>query len=140
MTLVTASMYADRITCALDVVGISNLATFLEHTESYRRDLRRVEYGDERDPTVRAFMEQTAPLTNADKITKPLFVVAGANDPRVPKSEADQIVAALKQRHTPVWYLIGLDEGHGFAKKKNQDFQQYATVAFIQQYLLGPVQ
>jgi dipeptidyl aminopeptidase/acylaminoacyl peptidase len=140
MTLVTASMYADRITCALDVVGISNLATFLEHTESYRRDLRRVEYGDERDPTVRAFMEQTAPLTNADKITKPLFVVAGANDPRVPKSEADQIVAALKQRHTPVWYLIGLDEGHGFAKKKNQDFQQYATVAFIRQYLLGPVQ
>jgi dipeptidyl aminopeptidase/acylaminoacyl peptidase len=140
MTLVTASMYADRITCAVDVVGISNLATFLEHTESYRRDLRRVEYGDERDPTVRAFMEKTAPLTNADKITKPLFVVAGANDPRVPKSEADQMVAAVKQHHTPVWYLVGLDEGHGFAKKKNQDFQQYATVAFIQQYLLGAIQ
>jgi dipeptidyl aminopeptidase/acylaminoacyl peptidase len=140
MTLVTASMYADRIACAVDVVGMSNLATFLEHTESYRRDLRRVEYGDERDPTVRAFMEKTAPLTNADKITKPMLVVAGANDPRVPKSEADQIVAALKQHQTPVWYLVGLDEGHGFAKKKNQDFQQYSTVEFIQQYLLGPVQ
>jgi dipeptidyl aminopeptidase/acylaminoacyl peptidase len=137
MTLVTATMYADRIACALDVVGISNLATFLEHTESYRRDLRRVEYGDERDSTVRSFMERTAPLDNADKITKPLFVVAGANDPRVPKSEADQIVAAVRRHGTPVWYLVGTDEGHGFAKKKNQDYQQYATVAFIQQYLLN---
>lgn len=137
MTLVTATMYADRIACALDVVGISNLATFLEHTESYRRDLRRVEYGDERDSTVRAFMERTAPLNHADQITKPLFVVAGANDPRVPKSEADQIVTAVRQRGTPVWYLVGTDEGHGFAKKANQDFLQYATVAFIQQYLLG---
>jgi len=140
MTLVVASMYADRIACALDVVGMSNLATFLEHTESYRRDLRRVEYGDERDSTVRAFMERTAPLTNVDRITRPLFVVAGANDPRVPKSEADQIVGALKQRQTPVWYLVGLNEGHGFAKKANADYQQYATVAFIRQYLLGPVQ
>jgi dipeptidyl aminopeptidase/acylaminoacyl peptidase len=140
MTLVVASMYADRITCAIDIVGMSNLATFLEHTESYRRDLRRVEYGDERDPTVRAFMESTAPLNNVDKITKPLFVVAGANDPRVPKSESDQIVTALTERHTPVWYLLGLDEGHGFAKKKNQDFLQYAMVAFTQQYLLGTVQ
>jgi dipeptidyl aminopeptidase/acylaminoacyl peptidase len=140
MTLVTAMLYADRITCALDVVGMSNLATFLEHTESYRRDLRRVEYGDERDSTVRAFMESMAPLNHADKITKPLFVVAGANDPRVPKSEADQIVGAVRQHGTPVWYLVGTDEGHGFQKKKNQDYQQYATVAFVQQYLLGPIQ
>jgi dipeptidyl aminopeptidase/acylaminoacyl peptidase len=140
MTLVTASLYADRIACALDVVGMSNLATFLEHTESYRRDLRRVEYGDERDSTVRAFMERTAPLNNVDRMTKPLFVVSGANDPRVPKSEADQMVAAVTRRGTPVWYLVGMDEGHGFAKKKDQDFQQYATVAFIRQYLLGTLQ
>lgn len=140
MTLVTATLYADKITCALDVVGMSNLATFLEHTESYRRDLRRVEYGDERDSTVRQFMEAMAPLNHADKITKPLFVVSGANDPRVPKSEADQIVGAVRQHGTPVWYLVGLDEGHGFAKKKNQDYQQYATVAFVQQYLLGGIQ
>jgi len=140
MTLVTATLYADKITCALDVVGMSNLATFLEHTESYRRDLRRVEYGDERDSTVRAFMEAMAPLNHADKIAKPLFVVSGANDPRVPKSEADQIVGAVRQHGTPVWYLVGLDEGHGFAKKKNQDYQQYATVAFVQQYLLGSIQ
>ena len=136
MTLAVATYYADRIRCALDVVGISNLRTFLEHTESYRRDLRRAEYGDERDPKMREFMERTAPLNNIAKITKPLFVVAGANDPRVPKSEADQIVKALKEKGTPVWYLVGKDEGHGFAKKKNADFQFYSTVQFIHEFLL----
>jgi len=136
MTLAVAMNYADQISCALDVVGISNLRTFLEHTESYRRDLRRVEYGDERDPKMREFMDRIAPLNNAQKITKPLFVVQGANDPRVPKSEADQIVATLKKQNTPVWYLVGKDEGHGFAKKKNADFQFYATVQFMREYLL----
>jgi dipeptidyl aminopeptidase/acylaminoacyl peptidase len=136
MTLAVACNYADRIRCALDVVGISNLATFLKNTESYRRDLRRAEYGDERDPKMAEFMERTAPLNNAQKITKPLFVVAGANDPRVPKSEADQIVATLKKQGTPVWYLVAKDEGHGFAKKKNADFQFYSTVQFIREFLL----
>ena len=136
MTLAVASNYADRIKCALDVVGISNLATFLKNTESYRRDLRRAEYGDERDPKMAEFMERTAPLNNAQKITKPLFVVQGANDPRVPKSEADQIVATLKKQGTPVWYLVAKDEGHGFAKKKNADYQFYSMVQFIRDYLL----
>jgi dipeptidyl aminopeptidase/acylaminoacyl peptidase len=136
MTLAVATNYGDRIRCALDVVGISNLATFLKNTESYRRDLRRAEYGDERDPKMAEFMERTAPLNNAQKITKPLFVVQGANDPRVPKSEADQIVATLKKQGTPVWYLLAKDEGHGFAKKKNADFQFYSTVQFIQEHLL----
>lgn len=136
MTLAVATNYGDRIRCALDVVGISNLATFLKNTESYRRDLRRVEYGDERDPKMAEFMERTAPLNNAQKITKPLFVVQGANDPRVPKSEADQIVATLKKQGTPVWYLLAKDEGHGFAKKKNADFQFYSTVQFIREHLL----
>jgi len=136
MTLAVATYYADRIRCALDVVGISNLATFLKNTESYRRDLRRVEYGDEREPKMAEFMERTAPLNNAQKITKPLFVVQGANDPRVPKTEADQIVATLKKQNTPVWYLLAKDEGHGFAKKKNADFQFYSTVQFIREFLL----
>ncbi|MDQ6860565.1 MAG: S9 family peptidase [Verrucomicrobiota bacterium] len=136
MTLQVSWNYADRIRCSLDVVGMSNLATFLKNTESYRRDLRRVEYGDERDPQQAEFMERIAALNNAAKITKPMFVVAGANDPRVPKSEADQIVAALKEQGTPAWYLVGKDEGHGFQKKKNQDFQFYATVQFIREYLL----
>jgi dipeptidyl aminopeptidase/acylaminoacyl peptidase len=137
MTLAVASNYADRIRCALDVVGPSNLVTFLKNTESYRRDLRRVEYGDERDPKMAEFLERIAPMNNAQKITKPLFVVAGANDPRVPASEGDQIVATLKQQGTPVWHLVGKDEGHGFAKKKNADFQFYATVEFIREYLLN---
>jgi dipeptidyl aminopeptidase/acylaminoacyl peptidase len=139
MTLVTAYRYADRISCAVDVVGISNLATFLENTSSYRRDLRRVEYGDERDPADRAFMERTAPVNNATTITKPLFVVQGANDPRVPRSEAEQITATLRQLRTPVWYLLGLDEGHGFQKKANADFQFYATLAFAGRYLVGEI-
>lgn len=137
MTLVTAYRYADRICCAVDVVGISNLATFLENTSSYRRDLRRVEYGDERDPAIRAFMDKTAPVNNASAITRPLFVVQGANDPRVPRSEAEQIVATLKRQQTPVWYLLGLDEGHGFQKKSNADFQFYATLAFVEKYLVA---
>jgi len=136
MTLQVSWNYADRIRCSLDVVGISNLATFLKNTESYRRDLRRVEYGDERDPPQAEFMERIAALNNAARITKPMFVVQGANDPRVPHTEAEQIVATLKQQGTPVWYLVGKDEGHGFQKKKNQDFQFYATVQFLREYLL----
>jgi dipeptidyl aminopeptidase/acylaminoacyl peptidase len=137
MTLATATRYNDLITCSLDVVGMSNLVTFLEHTEPYRRDLRRVEYGDERDPKMREFLETIAPMNHVKNITKPMFVVAGANDPRVPKSEADQIVAALKSQSTPVWYLVGKNEGHGFSKKQNADFQFYATILFIEKYLLG---
>jgi dipeptidyl aminopeptidase/acylaminoacyl peptidase len=137
MTLVTATQYDGPICCSVDVVGISNLASFLEHTSGYRQDLRRVEYGDERDSTLRAWMERTAPLNNVDKVTKPLFIIQGMNDPRVPRSEAEQMVAALKRRGVPVWYLMAKDEGHGFRKKGNQDFQFYATILFTERYLLG---
>jgi dipeptidyl aminopeptidase/acylaminoacyl peptidase len=136
MTLAISTFYSDRIKCSVDVVGISNLVTFLEHTEAYRRDLRRVEYGDERDPKMREYLEKIAPMNNIETIRKPMFVVAGKNDPRVPVSESRQIVAALKKQGTPVWYLEGKDEGHGFRKKKNQDFQFYATVRFVEEYLL----
>ena len=137
MTLAIATRYNDRIACSVDVVGMSNLVTFLEHTEAYRRDLRRVEYGDERDSKMRAFLESIAPMNHVKEVTKPMLVVAGANDPRVPKSEADQMVKALEANGTPVWYLAAKDEGHGFAKKKNADFQFYTTVLFMQKYLLG---
>jgi dipeptidyl aminopeptidase/acylaminoacyl peptidase len=136
MTLAVATHYADRIRAALDIVGISNFNTFLKNTESYRRDLRRVEYGDERLPEVASFFERTAPLNNASKITKPLFVVQGGNDPRVPRTESEQMVARVRTNGTPVWYLMAKDEGHGFAKKPNQDFQFYATVMFIRRHLL----
>ena len=136
MTLAVSTFYGDRIRCSIDVVGMSNLVTFLEHTEAYRRDLRRVEYGDERDPKMREFLEKIAPMNNIEKIKKPMMVVAGKNDPRVPVSESDQIVAALKKQGTPVWYLMAKDEGHGFQKKSSQDFQFYASVEFLEQYLL----
>jgi dipeptidyl aminopeptidase/acylaminoacyl peptidase len=136
MTLAVATNYNDRIRASLDIVGISNFVSFLERTESYRRDLRRVEYGDERDPKMREFMLKIAPLNNASRISKPLFVVQGANDPRVPLNEAEQMVATVKKNGSPVWYLMAKDEGHGFAKKKNADFQFYATVMFIKEHLL----
>ena len=137
MTLAVAYLYSPRIRGAVDVVGPSNLVTFLENTSGYRRDLRRVEYGDERDPKMRAFLEKTAPMTNAEKIQKPLFVIQGYNDPRVPRSESEQMVARIRKVGTPVWYLMAKDEGHGFAKKSNRDYQFYATVLFMTQFLLG---
>jgi dipeptidyl aminopeptidase/acylaminoacyl peptidase len=137
MTLAVATNYNERICCALDVVGISNFNTFLKNTESYRRDLRRVEYGDERDPQMHAFFERIAPLNNAGKISRPLFVVQGGNDPRVPYTEAEQMVTRVKQNGTPVWYLKAKDEGHGFRKKNNVDFQFYSTVEFVRRFLLG---
>jgi dipeptidyl aminopeptidase/acylaminoacyl peptidase len=136
MTLAVSTFYSDRIRCSVDVVGMSNLVTFLEHTEAYRRDLRRVEYGDERDPRMREFLEKIAPMNNVDRIKKPMFVIAGKNDPRVPVSESQQIADALKTQGTPVWLMIAKDEGHGYRKKPNQDFQFYATVEFLQKYLL----
>jgi dipeptidyl aminopeptidase/acylaminoacyl peptidase len=136
MTFAIATRYNDRIRAALSVVGISNLVSFLERTEAYRRDLRRAEYGDERDPQMREFMLRIAPLHNAVRITKPIFVVAGGNDPRVPVNEAEQMVSTVRQNGTPVWYLMAKDEGHGFVKKKNQDYQFYATVMFMREYLL----
>lgn len=137
MTLAVSTHYSDRICCAIDIVGISNFNTFLKNTESYRRDLRRAEYGDERDPAMREFFERIAPLNNAGKITKPLFVVQGGNDPRVPLSEAEQMVERVREHGTPVWYLMAKDEGHGFRKKENADFQFYATILFARHHLLG---
>jgi protease II len=136
MTLASATHFDAKIRCSLSVVGISNFVTFLQNTESYRRDLRRAEYGDERDPALREHLLKISPMNNARKITKPLFVVQGKNDPRVPYTESEQMVATVKKNGGPVWYLLANDEGHGFAKKKNQDFQLYATVAFVREHLL----
>ncbi len=136
MTLAVSTFYSDRIRCSVDIVGMSNLVTFLEHTEAYRRDLRRVEYGDERDAKMHEFLEKIAPMNNIEKIKKPMMVVAGRNDPRVPVSESEQIADGLKKQGTAVWYLMAKDEGHGFRKKANQDFQFYATVEFLKEYLL----
>lgn len=136
MSLATAVDYSPLIRGAIDVVGISHFVTFLNNTESYRRDLRRVEYGDERDPDMRAFHEKIAPLNNAAAITVPLFVVQGKNDPRVPYTEAQQMVTAVRKNGVPVWYLLADNEGHGFRRKVNADFEFYATVRFLEKTLL----
>ncbi len=136
MTLAVATHYADRIRCAVDLVGPSNLVTFLKNTSAYRQDLRRAEYGDERDPKILEFLSRIAPLNHVEKLTKPLFVLQGGNDPRVPLSESVQMVDAVRKHGTPVWYLLAKDEGHGFTKKKNRDYQMMSTVQFVKQYLL----
>jgi dipeptidyl aminopeptidase/acylaminoacyl peptidase len=137
MVLASLMHYSDRIRAGVDVVGISHFGTFLKNTESYRRDLRRVEYGDERDPAMAKVFERISPLNHAGKIKSPLFVAQGRNDPRVPWTEAEQIVKAVRGNGQPVWYLLYADEGHGFAKKANSDWFGAATILFWQQNLLN---
>ncbi len=136
MSLASMTHFSDRLRCGVDVVGISNFVTFLESTQEYRRDLRRAEYGDERDPKMREFLISISPLTNARKISKPLLVAQGQNDPRVPVGESEQMVKQVRENAGDVWYILAKDEGHGFAKKQNADYLDLATVMFLQQYLL----
>ena len=136
VVLASAVHYSDRLKAGVDVVGISNFVTFLENTEEYRRDFRRLEYGDERKPEVREFLESISPLNHADQIDIPLLVVQGRNDPRVPASESEQMVKALRDRGRPVWYIEALNEGHGYDRKENRDIYEQATILFLQKHLL----
>ena len=135
MVLASSVHYSDRLRAAVNIVGISSFVTFLENTEDYRRDLRRVEYGDERDPEMRAFLDRISPLNNVEKIDLPMLVVQGQNDPRVPVTEAEQIVAALRENNKEVWYMNALNEGHGYRKKENRDVYQQAVVLFFRDKL-----
>jgi dipeptidyl aminopeptidase/acylaminoacyl peptidase len=137
MVLACAVHYSDRLKAAVDIVGISNFVTFLENTQDYRRDLRRVEYGDEREPEMRAHLQKISPLNNVEKIAIPMLVVQGENDPRVPVTEAVQVVEALRAKGQPVWYMNALNEGHGYRKKENRDVYQQAVVLFLQEQLLN---
>jgi dipeptidyl aminopeptidase/acylaminoacyl peptidase len=137
MCYASAIRFGSRLKAANCAVAISNWVTFLENTQSYRRDLRRVEYGDERDPAQRAKLLAISPLTRVRELRLPLMIVTGGNDPRVPASEADQVVKAVRANGGNVWHLLAQDEGHGFAKKANQDYQFWASLMFWQQNLLG---
>ena len=137
LVLASTVHYSHRLRAGVDVVGISNFVTFLENTEDYRRPFRRFEYGDERDPEMRAFLERISPLNNVDRIDTPLLVVQGRNDPRVPASESEQIVAALRERGRPVWYIEALNEGHGYDRKENRNVYEQAAILFFQRYLLN---
>jgi dipeptidyl aminopeptidase/acylaminoacyl peptidase len=136
MVLAAMVHYSDRIRCGIDSYGISNFVTFLQTTGKYRQELRRKEYGDESDPKMREFLNNISPLTNAHKITKPLFIVQGLHDPRVPASEAEQIRDAVRSNGVDVWYLLAEDEGHGLAKKQNFEYYRRARIMFWKKYLL----
>ncbi len=137
MVLASLVQYSERLKAGVDIVGISNFVTFLENTQDYRRDLRRVEYGDERDPKMREFLEHISPSNNAGKITAPLFVAQGQNDPRVPVTESEQVVKAVRAAGYDVWYMNALNEGHGFRKKENSDLYRQIAVLFFRKHLLG---
>jgi dipeptidyl aminopeptidase/acylaminoacyl peptidase len=136
MSLACLVNYPERFRCGVDNVGIANIATFLRDTSDYRRSARRLEYGDERKPEVKAFLEGISPANHADKIRAPLLIVQGKNDPRVPFTEAERMRDAVKARGGAVWYVLAKDEGHGFVKKANADYQFAATAMFLRQHLL----
>lgn len=135
MSLAVMTHYSDRLAGGVERYGISNFVSFLQNTEAYRRDLRRAEYGDERDPKMLKAFETISPLNNVSKITKPMLVMQGWNDPRVPKSESDQVVAKLREKGVETWYVQFKDEGHGFAKKINNDRRREVETQFLQKVL-----
>jgi dipeptidyl aminopeptidase/acylaminoacyl peptidase len=137
MCYAAAVQLKDKLRATQCTVAISNFVSFLENTNPYRRDLRRVEYGDERDPKQRAQLMKISPLTRVNEIATPMFVITGANDPRVPKSEADQMVAAIRANGGEAWHLVAANEGHGYAKKENTDYAFLAQLAFWRKYLLA---
>ncbi len=137
MVLASLVHYSSRLRCGVDVVGVSNFVTFLENTAEYRKDLRRAEYGDERIPEMRTFLEEISPLNNADRISSRLMVVQGANDPRVPVGESRQMVERLRSQGLDVSYIEGANEGHGFREPWNALWAGLAQQDFTRDCLLG---
>lgn len=135
MVLASLIHFGERLVAGVDVVGISNFVTFLENTAAYRRDLRRVEYGDESDSAMREFLISISPTTHAARIRSALFVAHGANDPRVPLAEAEQIADAVKKNGQDVWKMVAMNEGHGFAKRENRDAYLSLAVLFLKKHL-----
>ena len=132
MSLAAMTHYSDRLVGGVERYGISDFITFLNNTEAYRRDNRRAEYGDERDPAMRAVFQRINPLANVHKIRKPMLVMQGANDPRVPQSESEQVVAGIRKNGVETWYVLFADEGHGFLKKHNNDLRREVETVFLQ--------
>lgn len=136
MCYAAAVWFADKLKSTHCVVAISNFVTFLETTQSYRRDLRRVEYGDERDPKQRAKLLAISPLERVKEMKKPMFTVTGGNDPRVPASEAEQVVKAIRSQGGTVWHLLATNEGHIWGKKENNDYAFWSALQFYRKTLL----
>jgi dipeptidyl aminopeptidase/acylaminoacyl peptidase len=135
MVLACLTHFPDRIKAGVDIVGIANFITFLEKTAGYRRDLRRAEYGDERNSEMRAVFQKISPANNVDKIKSALLVIHGKNDPRVPFFEAEQIAEKVREKGKPVWTVYADNEGHGFAKKENRDYMNDVVALFLKEHL-----
>lgn len=131
MSLASMVHYSDRLVGGVERYGISNWTSFLQNTEAYRRDNRRAEYGDERDARMRAVFDRISPLNNVARISKPMLIMQGANDPRVPQSESDQVVRELRANGVETWYVLFADEGHGFQKKPNNDLRREVETLFL---------
>ncbi len=138
MSLAVMTHYSDRLVGGVERYGISDFASFLNNTEAYRRDNRRAEYGDERDPKMQAVFKRISPMANIGRVTKPMLVMQGANDPRVPQSESDQVVAKLRANGIETWYVLFADEGHGFQKKPNNDLRREVETLFLQKLFTKP--
>ena len=135
MVLASLTHFSDRIKAGVDVVGIASFRTFLKNTSAYRQDLRRAEYGDERDEKMQEYFKKIDPLNNVAKIKSSLMVIHGKNDPRVPFSEAEQIAKSVSENGRKVWTVYADNEGHGFSKKANRDYQTAAVVLFFSEAL-----
>ena len=136
MTYRTAIEYNDRIRCAVEAFGISDMFSYKSTIDSVYKEFFTQEYGDDKEPEILEYFRKISPLKNAKKITKPIFIVQGKNDPRIPYTESEQMVATIKKNGGTVWYLLANNEGHGFSKQENIDYLFYATVEFIKKYLL----
>jgi dipeptidyl aminopeptidase/acylaminoacyl peptidase len=135
MVLSSMTTYPDLWAAGVDIVGVANFVTFLENTGPWRRKLREPEYGTlEHD---REFLEQISPINSVDRIAAPLIVIHGANDPRVPLEEAEQIVTAVRKRGLSVEYLVFSDEGHGLVKRANRLVAYPAIARFLDEHLLS---
>jgi dipeptidyl aminopeptidase/acylaminoacyl peptidase len=135
MVLSSLVHFRERIKAGVDIVGICNFNTFLANTSPYRVDLRRAEYGDERDEKMRAFFERISPAERADRIVSALLVAHGRNDPRVPFSEAEQIAGLVRGHGRTVWTVFADNEGHGFGKKDNADYLRLIEAYFLKKSL-----
>ncbi|HEY2590098.1 MAG TPA: prolyl oligopeptidase family serine peptidase, partial [Steroidobacteraceae bacterium] len=132
LALASLADYNDRLTGAIDMCGISDFVRFLEHTAAWRRDLERAEYGNEHDPEMHDFLSRISPVAKVKWIRRPLLVVQGLDDPRVPASQSTGLIASLRARGDDVWYLAARDEGHGFRKKSNRDIYYEIAAMFLQ--------
>ena len=135
VSLASLVAYSDRLRGGISSVGISDFSTFMQNTEAYRVDNRRREYGDERVPEVAEFFERISPLRNAHKIDKPVLIIQGANDPRVPQQQAEDMITAIRANGVEVSYVLAMNEGHGFRKPENRRFASGAQIAFLKEIL-----